>query len=86
MSILCENIGKNIKKYRKEIGLKKYELAQKIGVNAITMGKIENGLDAMKVSYIEKASEVLNVPVEKIIFGDDAIILNNSAIEKLNTM
>lgn len=83
MSELNKRIGENIKKYRKRAGLKQYELAKKIGINNITMSKIEQGSEAMKVVVIEKISQELGLAFEQIIFGEDAIVLNNEVIEKL---
>ena len=83
MSELTTKIGENIKEFRKRAGLNQYELAEKIGINNITMSKVEKGSEALKVVTIEKAAKELGVQFEQIVFGEDAIVLNDSIIKKL---
>ena len=83
MSELTTKIGENIKEFRKRAGLNQYELAEKIGINNITMSKVEKGSKALKVVTIEKAAKELGVQFEQVVFGEDAIMLNDSIIKKL---
>ena len=83
MSDLNNQIGNNIKKYRKKANLKQYELAKAIGINNITMSKIEKGSEAIKVATIQKIGELLGYSFGQIVFGEDAIVLTNDVIEKL---
>ena len=83
MSDLNKQIGNNIKKYRKKANLKQYELAKAIGINNITMSKIEKGSEAIKISTVQKIADVLGYSFEQIVFGDDAIVLTKEVIEKI---
>lgn len=83
MSELTIKIGENIKEFRKRAKLKQYDLAKSLEINNITMSKIEKGSEALKVVTIEKAAKELGVQFEQIVFGEDAIMLNESIIEKL---
>lgn len=85
MSNLSIKISENIKNLRRKANLKQYELANKIGVNNITMSKIEKGRSSLKLATIEKIAEVLGVGLEQVIFGEDTVILNNSVIEQLRS-
>ena len=83
MCQLNKKIGENVRNFRKRAKLKQYELAEKIGVNCITMSKIEQGTSALKVSTLEKLGKVLGFSFEQMVFGEDAIVLNNAIIDKL---
>lgn len=83
MSELTIKIGENIKEFRKRAKLKQYDLAKSLEINNITMSKIEKGSEALKVVTIEKAAKELGVQFEQIVFGEDAIMLNESIIKKL---
>ena len=83
MSELTIKIGENIKEFRKRAKLKQYDLAKSLEINNITMSKIEKGSEALKVVTIEKAAKELGVQFEQIVFGEDAIVLNDSIIKKL---
>ena len=85
MSNLSIKISENIKSLRRKANLKQYELANKIGVNNITMSKIEKGRSSLKLATIEKIAEVLGVGLEQVIFGEDTVILNNNVIEQLRS-
>ena len=83
MNDLNKQIGNNIKNFRKKANLKQYELAKLIGVNNITMSKIEKGSEAIKIITIQKIAKELGCSFGQIVFGEDAIILTNEVIEEL---
>ena len=83
MSELTKQIGENIKTYRKRLNLKMYVLAKMIGVNNLTMSRIEKGSSALKVTTIEDIAKALNLSFEQVVFGEETIVLNNSTIQKL---
>ena len=62
-----ENIGEKIRKRRKELGLKVYELAEKVGVNPVYVTQIEkhNKLPSIevfiKISHILKFTKSMNM-------------------------
>ncbi|WP_053984887.1 helix-turn-helix domain-containing protein [Niameybacter massiliensis] len=60
----------NIKKIvvaRIRAGLSLVELAEKTGINRITLSKIEKGYQKPKIQTINKLASVLNIKLEDII-------------------
>lgn len=79
------SIGKNIKQYRQEAGIKQGEFAKSLGITSTTLSKIEMGKGSVKMDILKKISEKLKIPLEKIIFGADTILLNSEIVEKLRS-
>ena len=77
------SIGENIKQYRQEAGIKQSDFAKSIGITSTTLSKIELGKGNIKLDLLSKISEKLNIPIEKLLFGEDAILLNSEMLEKL---
>ena len=64
-----ENIGKFIKKLRKDNNLTQKELADKYGVTYQAVSKWENGKNIPDVSLIRQMSKDINISVEDILDG-----------------
>ena len=79
------NIGVNIKKYRQESGIKQGDFAKILGITSTTLSRIERGKGSIKMDTLKKISEKLDVPLEKIIFGADTVLLNSEIVEKLKS-
>lgn len=60
-----ENIGKNIKLRRRQLGIYQDELAQKVGCSQAHISKIEHGQD-LSITLLIKISEVLNCQIADI--------------------
>lgn len=60
-------IGKNIQELRKEKGMSQQELAEKIGKDTKTISRYEKGNHAINGSTLEAISNVLEVPINKIL-------------------
>lgn len=59
-------IGSKIKQIRKERGYTQKDLSEKIGIDAATLRKYENGQMLPKISTIEKIAKELNVEPSSI--------------------
>jgi transcriptional regulator with XRE-family HTH domain len=62
-------IGRAIRRKRKELGLSLRGVAEKTGVSASTLSRIENGAGKPDADNIARLSEWLNVPLERMIGG-----------------
>lgn len=60
----------NIRNLRKQRGLTQSELAEKIGMSVTAFGKIERGETRLNSEHVSKIAAALEVPEEKIWFGD----------------
>ena len=56
----------SIWKYRKQKGIKQYELARQLGVSPSHLSKIENGLSEPPDDLLEKCADILEVNVEEL--------------------
>jgi len=64
MDKFYKNIGKRIRKLRKEKGISQEELAWKIGKSPNFIGLIERGKKRPSIETLRKISRVLNVPLK----------------------
>ena len=78
-------IGDNIKQYRQMAGIKQGDFAKILGITSTTLSRIERGKGSIKMDTLKKISEKLEIPLEKIIFGVDTILLNSEIVEKLRS-
>ncbi len=78
---LLATIGKNIAKYRKEVGLSQHELAAQIGFADKSLSNIERGAAGLTISTLFAISQTLNVAFP-LLFQDDEIIISRSEIVK----
>lgn len=67
--IMSNNIGLNIKKYRKEKGLTQTELADKLGKTLRTVQKYENGEILPSINNVYEIAKALEVFSNDIIGG-----------------
>ena len=74
-----ENIGKYIKKLRKENNLSQEKLADKLGVTYQAVSKWERGLNLPDMTTLKEISNLFNVNIDDIINGENPkkIKLNN---------
>ena len=80
---MCENIGKNIVKYRKLNGMSRNHLADRIGISQQGLFKIEKGMVNPRANTIEKIITALCITPNQL-FGTEQITEdNNSIIAKL---
>ena len=76
-------IGENVKNYRIKAGLKQQDLSDKVGITATTLSRIESGNGSIKLDTLIKIGNVLGVSTERLLFGEDAFVLNSEVMEKV---
>lgn len=52
----------------KECGFTQQEVAKRMGISAVTLGRKLNGVKDFKIAEIEKLSTILEIPVSKLHF------------------
>lgn len=62
-------IGKNVKRYRTELGMDQRTLAAKLGVTAGAVSNYENDVSAPKEEVLYKMFEVFNVTPDELFAG-----------------
>ena len=65
-----------IKEIRKEKGIKQKELAEKIGVDVSVLSRYENGGITPSRDRLQKIAEVLEVTIDKLLYGSNSFIIN----------
>ncbi|MCL1858385.1 MAG: helix-turn-helix domain-containing protein [Oscillospiraceae bacterium] len=78
------NIGKTIKKIREEKNITQEQLAEKLNVTRQAVSNWENGKTQPDIDTIIKISEILEVSVEEIIYGQKKItneIVTNKSVK-----
>ena len=80
---LKRTVGDNIKFYRKEKDLTQEAFSEMIGITSTTLSKIENGETDIRMDLLESISKKLDIPIQKLIFSQDVIILSKEAVENL---
>jgi len=80
------SVGKNIKIFRINAGLKQKELAAKIGVNESYLSTIEGGKKEPSLSLLKKISLALGVPLSTFFWEDMENEDQNSSKTKLKRL
>jgi transcriptional regulator with XRE-family HTH domain len=62
-------LGRSIRRKREELGMSLRDVADKTGVSASTLSRIENGTGKPDADNIARLTGWLNVPVERIMSG-----------------
>lgn len=77
----------NIRNLRKQCGMSQSELAERIGMSVTAFGKIERGETRLNSEHVSRIAAVLEVPEEKIWFGntyeEEAVLRENSFKDNL---
>lgn len=60
-------IGRNIAKYRTEVGMTQAQLAEKIGVSIAFVSRVERGLKMMQVKRLYATAQALNVSCDALL-------------------
>lgn len=61
-----ENIGLNIRKYRKQMKLSQVELAVEVGIDRAYLSEIENGRTNPSVNVLYAIADALKIEIEKL--------------------
>lgn len=70
--------GIKLRRLREKKKLSQEELAEKIGVSQVTVGKWEQG-SSIKHEHIKKLAEVFEVPVEYLLEGKQINMIQNNS-------
>ncbi len=77
-------LGKRIQNYRKLTKLTQEELAEKVGIDTISLSKIETGNNYPTAENLSKISNILKVePYE--LFVDNHIKTNEELLKEINS-
>mgnify|MGYP000083507184 CR=1 FL=1 len=75
--------GENIKKIRESKGMSRKELADKLGITEMSVGRYENNQREPKHDVLIKIAEILEVPVTLLILDDNGMDIFNKHINKV---
>lgn len=79
---LTRTIGHNVHKYRISAGLTQEELAEKVGIGASFIARIESGQKIMSVPVLYKIAEALHVSTDMLLYDK----MDISTSEKVQTI
>jgi len=65
-------LGRAIRRRREQLGLSLRDVANETGVSASTLSRIENGTGTPDTDNIARLTRWLNMPVERIMSGEEA--------------
>jgi transcriptional regulator with XRE-family HTH domain len=83
---VMRNMGKRIQIERRNKGIKAIDFADIIGIGKDQLSRIENGKVPCKIEYLFVISQVLEVPVDYIMFGKQEDEIDNDVISVPSTM
>ncbi len=67
---ILENLGRNLRKYRKECNLTQEQLAEKVGIRPTYVGKLESGKNNPSVKMLFKISRALKIKLSNVFDFD----------------
>ncbi len=67
---ILENLGRNLRKYRKECNLTQEQLAEKVGIHPTYVGKLESGKNNPSVKMLFKISRALKIKLSNVFDFD----------------
>lgn len=70
MKELIENVGKNLREFRKETGLSQEQLSNRIGVDRTYVGKIERGKKSPSIKTLKKLADELDIHIKEFFEFD----------------
>lgn len=79
-------IGKRIQTVRKAMAISSLDLADYIGISSNQLSRIENGKVPIKTEYLFILSQVLNVTVDYLLFGDTSSLKYKEITHILNRL
>lgn len=80
------SVGKNIKLFRINAGLKQKELSEKLGKKAQYINAIENGRKEPSLSLLKEIANALNVPISVFFWEDSPAPGKDNKIGKLQQL
>ena len=81
-----EIFGGNVKKYRKKLGLSQEQLSERLGITPNHLSVIETGTKFVTYKLLEKIVSELQVMTMSLFFTEGSAPLDESKINKINTI
>lgn len=79
-----EEIGRNIRFYRKKANLSLIELGELVGLHKSTVSRYEKGkISSLDITMIKNFANALNVHISDLVNTDDAVDPPNPLIDEL---
>lgn len=82
MTLDLHTVGKRIRTQREYLGYSREKLAEYLGVTPKFCSDIELGLKGMSMQTLCNMSQILNLPVDYILFGTE----HNTAFDSINRL
>jgi transcriptional regulator with XRE-family HTH domain len=70
MMLVMDDVGANLRKYRRARALTQEDLAEKAGVSPATIGAIERGENEPQIRTLRKLAEALDITPDKLVLGE----------------
>ena len=68
---ICKKFWKNVKKYRKALGISQEELADLSGLHRTYISNVESGLRSISLGNIQKIANALNIEIYKLFIFNE---------------
>lgn len=68
---ICKEFGKNVKKYRKALGISQEELADLSGLHRTYISNVERGLRSISLGNIQKIANALKIEIYKLFIFNE---------------
>jgi len=69
------NVGKRIREIRKSVALSMKELAEKVGVNLLTIHRIETGKVSPSIALLSEIAYHLNYPISLLVAEEEKSVI-----------
>ena len=76
-------VGKRIQNYRKALGITQEQLAEKIGIDTISLSKIETGRNYPTAENITKLANILGIDIYEL-FVNNNIMTNEELLGEIS--
>jgi transcriptional regulator with XRE-family HTH domain len=83
MGDITRLVGRNIRAARRARGLSQWQLAERSGLSADFIGKIERGLTSPSIQSLHHIAEALSLPLSELFAGDPAAEAPQGALFEL---
>lgn len=68
---ICKEFGKNVKKYRKALGISQEKLADLSGLHRTYISNVERGLRSISLGNIQKIANALEIEIYKLFIFNE---------------
>ena len=68
---ICKQFGRNVRKYRKNLGISQEELADLSGLHRTYISALERGLRSISLANIQKIASALKIETYKLFIFNE---------------